>query len=350
VTTVVVHGASGLTGRAVVEQLVRVGVDVMPCGRSRVAGEVAGTREWRVVDATDPRSVRTALSGAAAIVQCAPLPLEHAVAFAGAAVEAGVAFVDVCADARIVAATHAAHAEAATRRGVPICVGVAPIGGALGEWLGIVAATEAARDGDVRELIVAHASNGIPPSAGSLQSGLRMFADSPLSGHRRVVDFPPPFGRQFAFRFPLGSGRLSAWFPRARVEAYAALCIDGIDSALMATLVSCARAWLDRSRAAESILDDVTERIAGTHARDRSDPSSLSFTVAVQAVADSQAASVAVVGSAPYRVTAAMVALVTEALLQRRDLAGPVGAAQVLDPEAALDALRRGCGLRMFVG
>jgi hypothetical protein len=279
--------------------------------------------------------------------------LEDALSVVAAALDRRAAYIDVCADGGVGEAIGDAYSDAARRAGVPLFLGVAPIGGALGEWLGVEAARAVCATDDpseIDEIVLAYASDGLPRSTGSLRSGLKMLLEPTLgTGSHARLDFPPPFGRAFAFRFPLGSGCLCQLFPRAAVDVYASLCLDGVDSALSTALILGAMAWTTRLRNPGPVFEALASRLSSFEgAPEDSTVDGLTFAVVAQAASGRRHTSVAAVGSAPYRLTAAMIELVLQQLASGRAAGGVVGVSELVPASAALDALARTCDLRLF--
>src|SRR5271154_5572692 len=99
---VAVFGAAGHTGRFVVAELLRRGLRPIPIGRdaSRLAASGFQDRgmENRTANIEDPASVDRALSGAAAVINCAGPFLDTAKPVVEAALRARVHYLDVTAE------------------------------------------------------------------------------------------------------------------------------------------------------------------------------------------------------------------------------------------------------------
>ncbi|WP_410567982.1 saccharopine dehydrogenase NADP-binding domain-containing protein [Amycolatopsis sp. cmx-4-61] len=92
-TPVLVYGAYGHTGRFVVAELRERGFEAVLSGRN-----AAKLRGGRPTAADDPASLDRALEGVAAVINCAGPFAETALPVAGAAIRAGVPYVDVAAE------------------------------------------------------------------------------------------------------------------------------------------------------------------------------------------------------------------------------------------------------------
>ncbi len=327
---VLIHGATGRTGRVIARQLCDAGVCVILAGRDEaglrtLAASLPGVDAVRVVDAGSMAASRAAMRGCRVVVQCAALDEASVHGLVAAAIAAGSDYVDVGAERHKADAIARVHDRDARRRGVALCCGVAPIGGALGEWLGLAAARRAlarrVEPEDLEALIVAYASDGLPPSLGSWSSSLAMLRRRPAAGWSlRAIEFPPPFGRTTAFAFGLGGGRaLEARYPAAEHGTFAAFDLARSPASLLTIL---------RGREHEA-----TELwlAAVAHARVGPKVTSVGFS-----------------GKAPYRMTASMVALVVGRLLAARDRHGVVTPSELVSADAALGALAGAYG-RLFV-
>jgi hypothetical protein len=147
---VAVMGAAGHTGSFVVAELRRRGVTPIPCGRG-----------------TD---LDLALSNAGAVINCAGPFAATAAPVIGAAIAAGIPYLDVTAELEVVTDTFASYARA----GVPIVPAVAFYGG-----LGDLLATAAMGDWPAADhLTVAYALSSWRPTPGTRATGK-------VSGERR---------------------------------------------------------------------------------------------------------------------------------------------------------------------
>ena len=99
---VLVYGATGHTGRFVVDELLRRGLTPVLAGRSAERLAAVAPRhaalDHRVVGLDDPDLLRQAVAGAGAVINCAGPFLDTAVPLARAAVEAGAHYLDVTAE------------------------------------------------------------------------------------------------------------------------------------------------------------------------------------------------------------------------------------------------------------
>jgi len=211
---VVVYGATGHTGRFVVAELQRHGIATIISGRdgaqlSALAAEWPGT-QVRSATVDDPSSLDRALSGAAAVINCAGPFAVTAGPVVEAALCAGIAYVDVAAEIEANVAMFADHAQAAREAGVPVVPAMAFFGG-LGDLLATAAMDEwTAAD----EVHVAYGLSSWHPTAGTRvagqvshdrRAGRRVrFAEGTLQYHDDPAAeqdwlFPQPLGRRAVF-------------------------------------------------------------------------------------------------------------------------------------------------------
>ncbi|MCW0214515.1 MAG: saccharopine dehydrogenase NADP-binding domain-containing protein [Pseudonocardia sp.] len=208
---VVVYGATGHTGRFVVAELRRRGVAPVLSGRdgARLARLAGQDDETVVRPATpdDPGSLDRALAGAAAVVNCAGPFAVTAAPVVGAALRAGLPYVDVAAEIEASLSTFTDHAVAARDAGTVVVPSMAFFGG-LGDLL-VTAALGDRTAAD--EVHVAYGLSGWHPTPGTRtagqvsherRAGRRVrFTGGALEYHDDVVaqrrwTFPEPLGRR----------------------------------------------------------------------------------------------------------------------------------------------------------
>ena len=223
---VVVYGAYGHTGRFVTTELRRRGLVPVPVGRdpqrlAALAAEHPGPAP-RVAAVDDPAALDAAVSGAAAVVNCAGPFVDTGPAVAAAAVRAGAHYLDVAAEQAAVQAVHRALADDARAAGVAVVPGTAFFGG-----LADLMATAALGDsGTADEITVAYALDRWWPTAGTRNTGRRNTAARlVVTGGRltpleqppptRTWEFPGPFGPQPVVENPFSEVVLLAAHLRA---------------------------------------------------------------------------------------------------------------------------------------
>ncbi|MFJ8569420.1 saccharopine dehydrogenase family protein [Streptomyces sp. NPDC093514] len=208
---VVVYGATGHTGRFVVAELRRRGIATVVSGRNadRLAALAAehGDLLVRPAAVDDPASLDRAFAGAAAVINAAGPFAVTGGPVVGAALRAGIPYVDVAAEIEANAAMFADHAEAARKAGVPVVPAMAFFGG-LGDLLvGAAMGGWTAAD----EVHVAYGLSSWRPTEGTRvagevshqrRAGRRLrFAQGALRHHDDELSeqewlFPEPLGRR----------------------------------------------------------------------------------------------------------------------------------------------------------
>ncbi|WP_141575499.1 trans-acting enoyl reductase family protein [Actinomadura sp. WMMA1423] len=168
---VAVFGAYGHTGRFVVAELRDRGF--VPVLSGRDAGKLEALAESfpglevRPASAGDPASLDRALACAAAVVNCAGPFAATGAPVIGAALRAGIPYVDVAAEIEANADTFARFAERARKTGTVVVPAMAFFGG-----LGDLLATAAMGNWDAAdEVHVAYGLSGWHPTTGTRASG-----------------------------------------------------------------------------------------------------------------------------------------------------------------------------------
>lgn len=202
---VLVYGASGHTGRFVVDELGRRGVTVVPAGRSAASLPP----DARVFGLDDPDGVRRGVEGVDVVVNCAGPFLDTALPLARAAVAAGAHYLDVTAEQGAVQSLYAELDGPAREAGVAVVPAMAFYGG-LADLL-----VTAALGGDVgaEEVDVAIGLDRWWPTAGTRATGARNTATRLVVRGGRLTPledpaptgswvFAAPFGEQEVVRLP----------------------------------------------------------------------------------------------------------------------------------------------------
>jgi hypothetical protein len=204
--TVSVFGAYGHTGRFVVSELRKRGWVPILCGRDaaklNAMGDAHPESEVRVVTVDDPSSLDRALSGAAAVINCAGPFIDTAATVIDAALRSGIHYLDVAAEQAAVLAVFERFADAARDAAVVVAPAMAFYGGlsdllataAMGEWSA------------VEEICIAIALDSWKPTRGTRLTGHRnpgkrfVFSNNKLeradSPPARTWNFSAPFGMQ----------------------------------------------------------------------------------------------------------------------------------------------------------
>jgi short subunit dehydrogenase-like uncharacterized protein len=214
---IAVYGASGYTGKLVLRELVRRGLDHVAAGRSaaklRAATEEAGSDAPVKAAAVDDRgALRHVLGDCAAVINCAGPFTFHGEPVVRAAVETGTHYVDTTGEQPYMQRIFErldAPARAAEVAVVP-AMGFDYVPGDLISHL-------AARGREpLRELVVAYSVSGFGASRGTLHSGLEMmkgggiayrdgaWVPAPGGAQRASFSFPEPIGRRPVMKTPSG--------------------------------------------------------------------------------------------------------------------------------------------------
>jgi len=201
-----VFGAYGHTGRFVVSELRKRGCIPILAGRDaaklRALGDVHHGSEVRVAAVDDPASLDHALSGAAAVINCAGPFLDTAGAVIDAALRARIHYLDVAAEQAAVLSVFECFANSARDTAVVVIPAMAFYGG-----LGDLLATAAMASWEYAdEITIAVSLDSWKPTRGTRVTGQRnagrrlVFTKNKLERGDpqppRIWDFPPPFGRQ----------------------------------------------------------------------------------------------------------------------------------------------------------
>jgi Saccharopine dehydrogenase NADP binding domain len=205
--TVALFGAYGRTGRFVISELRRRGLTPILSGRDaaklKTVGDAHPGSEARVASIDDPASLDRAISGAAAIINCAGPFIDTAAPIIEAAIRGRIHYLDVTAEQRAVLDAFERFADTARDAGVVIAPAMAFYGG-----LDDLLATAAMDDWpDADEICVAIALDSWKPTRGTRLTGKRntgrrfVFSNNKLEfladpAPRRAWNFPAPFGTQ----------------------------------------------------------------------------------------------------------------------------------------------------------
>jgi len=148
-TPIAVYGATGHTGRFVVEELRRRGYACRAVGRNAEALHALGTPGFRVATLDDRVAMADAFRGASVVINCAGPFLDTAVPVIRAAMKAGAHYLDVTAEQQSVRDTFADFDAIARAKHLRIVPASGFFGGlaellvavALGDWAGADSAT-----------------------------------------------------------------------------------------------------------------------------------------------------------------------------------------------------------------
>jgi short subunit dehydrogenase-like uncharacterized protein len=344
---IAVYGATGYTGRLIVEELRSRGLQARLSGRSEAKlREIARDEEVRAAGLDDPAGLRAALEGCDAVVDAAGPFLRFGRPVVEAAVAAGVPYCDTSGE-------QAWIREVFDRHGPGSGVALVPAVGF--DWLpgDLACALAAAAVPDVEEVVVAYAMSGGGASQGTLRSMLEALAagdviyedgawrPAPPGPFNETFDFPPPIGRRRMARMPSGEvitvpRHVAARRVRALVSARAftggsevvapaaPVLVEVIARALRTPLKSVLYKGVDR-------LPFGPDEEARRNAR---------WTIVARATGTAgQTAETVVQGPDPYGLTAVMSVSIAERLASGEAGSGALAPAQVVDPAEFLDSL-----------
>ncbi len=225
--TVAVFGATGHTGRFVVEELLRRGLVPVAVGRDGEKLAAAGFRErgigtkWASFD--NLASLDTALEDVALVINCAGPFMDSAAPLAAAAVRGGVHYLDVSAEQPNTRATIEQFGGPARDAGMLVLPAMGFYGG-----LGDLLATAAMGDWDsADEIRVGIALDSWHPTQGTRITGARNTAPrvvivdgqlAPLAqpAQEITLEYPHPFGAQPSVELPFSEVILMAQHLRTR--------------------------------------------------------------------------------------------------------------------------------------
>jgi hypothetical protein len=202
---VAVFGAYGHTGRFVVSELRRRGLLPILAGRDAAKLQAVGDSypgsEMRVATVGDPVSLDRALSGGAAVINCAGPFVDTAAPLVEAALRAGIPYLDVAAEQTSVLAVFERFSDTARDAAVVIAPAMAFYGG-----LGDLLATAAMGDWiSADEVSVAVALDSWQPTRGTRLTGERNHGPRFIFSNHRLEKADPPPARMWNFPAPFGS-------------------------------------------------------------------------------------------------------------------------------------------------
>ena len=327
-TTLAVLGATGYTGRLVVEEARRSGVPLRLVGRRRAALEALALpgEEVRVADARDEDALRAAFEGAGVVASCAGPFLELGFAPVAAAIASGAHYLDTTGEQEFVRRVHERFGAEAAAAGVVVmpAFGFDYVPGDLAARL---AASQV--DGSLDELIVAYSVRGVGTSKGTRRTIAAVMAQEQVawSGGRLV---PSRFGATTrTVDFPFGRKTVVEWGGTEPITVPRHTDVRDVRSYLRAPALAARTAGL--ARLAAPLLRRLSQLgPAGPAPEDRAKGR---FTVVAEAQGHAGSGRAVLTGSDVYGLTALLIVRGAEALL-----AGEVTEAGVLAPAEALDA------------
>jgi hypothetical protein len=163
---IAVYGASGHTGRFIVDELRRRALSVIGVGRnpSRLPADLPA----RTAAIDDPSALDRAFAGCALVINCAGPFLDTAVPIVEAALRAGCCYLDVTAEQASAKSTFEAYDPLAREAGLTVI----PAAGFYGGVADLLASA-LARDGYAEEITIAIALDHWWPTEGTRRTGER---------------------------------------------------------------------------------------------------------------------------------------------------------------------------------
>jgi len=201
---VTVFGAYGHTGKFVVRELLKRGLTPILSGRdpaklkelSRTLPEL----QVRVADVESPASLKAAIAGSSAIINCAGPFLNTAVPIIEAAIDSGVHYLDVAAEQAAVVGVFKRFEQDARLAQLVIAPAMAFYGG-LGDLLA-TAAMGAWQDAD--EICIGVALDSWKPTRGTRLTGERNHGRRFILSNNKLEQTDPPAERLWNFLSPFG--------------------------------------------------------------------------------------------------------------------------------------------------
>ena len=206
---IAVFGAAGHTGRFVIAELLRRGLTPIAIGRDAPKLAELAVGDSRLASVEDPASLDRAFEGAAAVINCAGPFLDSAEPVAGAAIRAGIPYLDVTAEQGSARALFDRFDADARRAGVTLIPAMSFYGG-----LADLLVTSAMGDWDSADTIeIGIALDSWHPTQGTRITGARnttprlaiehgTLTPIALPATTRSWDFSPPFARQAVVEMP----------------------------------------------------------------------------------------------------------------------------------------------------
>jgi short subunit dehydrogenase-like uncharacterized protein len=336
---VAVVGATGYTGRLVVAELAGRGVEVVAVGRNPAKLDALPPKvERHRADVSDRVALAGAMDGCRAAVSCVGSFVDSGEAVVGAAIAAGIPYVDTTGEFPFLRKVFEVHDASAKEAGVPVVPGMAFYSAPAD-----LAAALAARSlGCPPETVeIGYRLAGARPSKGTLRTNLRragqpceVWEDGRLVS-RRIGDDPKPF----PFPRPYGVATVGRW-PGAEVLSVPRH--TGARSVAVYVGMPKAAAAVFRNPRLTALLQPVGRFLVGQgtggpsgEARARA-----RFAVVVRAAAGSDEARCVVEGHDLYGVTAAACAEGAQRLTTTGEhRSGALAPAEAFDPAGFLDAL-----------
>jgi len=196
-TAVAVYGASGHTGRFVVDELRRRALPVVVVGRT--PSRLPAGLPARTATIDDPASLDRALAGCAVVINCAGPFMDTAAPIVEAALRVGCSYVDVSAEQASARSTFESYDRPAREAGVTV-IPAAGFYGGLADLL----ATALVGDGSADRITTAIALDHWWPTEGTRRTGARNRVPRVVVEDGRLVPMVPAGTMDWTFDAPHG--------------------------------------------------------------------------------------------------------------------------------------------------
>ena len=326
--TLAVLGATGYTGRLVLDQARRDGLPLRLVGRRREALEALARpgEEVRVADARDETALRAACEGAAVLVSTAGPFLELGFAPVAAAIGAGAHYLDTSGEQAFLRLVHERFGAEASERGVVVIpsFGFDYVPGDLAARL-----AAAQVEGALDEVVVAYSVKGVGTSRGTRRTmaalmgqGQQAWQDGRLVASR--------FGATTrTVRFPFGERTVVEWGGTEPLTVPRHTDVHNVRSYLRAPALAAQAGRFGKLAAPLLRLSTL----AGPEGPSDGGRRKSRFTVVAEARGPGGSGRAVLSGSDPYGLTALLLVRGAQALLARE-----AKGAGVLAPAEAFDA------------
>lgn len=214
---IAVYGATGYTGRLVVAELARAGVDFVVSGRSQskldeLRDELEIEVRSKVATIDQPESLRDLLTDCAVVIDCAGPFVRYGEPVVRAAVETSTHYLDTTGEQPYMKLVFERYGPGAAEAEVAVvpAMGFDYVPGDM------IASLTAEGMGELDEVALAYAWRNFTPSQGTARTTLEILAGSSVewrnmewrkasgSFGRGSFEFPAPIGRQRMVRYPAG--------------------------------------------------------------------------------------------------------------------------------------------------
>lgn len=323
--TLAVLGATGFTGRLVVDEARRAGLPLRLVGRRRTALEEMAQAGEKVcvADARDEEALRKAFDGAGVVASTAGPFLDLGFVPVAAAVAAGAHYLDTTGEQAFARQVHQRFADA------PVAVlpafGFDYVPGDLAARL----AAEQLEGGPLDEVVVAYSVKGVGTSRGTRRTiATVMGQDQVTYEDRRLV--PSRFGaRTRKVRFPFGVKTVVEWGGTEPLTVPRHTNVRNVHSFIRAPAVASVGGLIG------PLVSPVFQRLSGLGPSGPSEESRRKsrFTIVAEARGPAGTARSVLTGSDVYGLTALLIVRGAQALI-----AGEARGTGVLAPAEAFDA------------